>query len=116
MGSGNPSNNWLQTIENFAFLDRNFNRLFAACPTEEQRSQLRRAYVNSRDSFWEARPRIFIETDPLVKEMGADLKKAEEKIEGLLQSLQNIAQVLNVITAAVHLGSSLVTLGSALVA
>lgn len=102
--------------EQYLFLDRNFNRLFAACTTDDQKNQLRRAYVNARDNFWEARLRIFMENDPLVEELNSQLKAAKERIEDMLGNLKQIVQVLNTITAAVQLGSSLITLGSSALA
>ncbi len=103
----------LKTLtDQYFLLDCNFNKLFSACQTDEQRNQLRAAYVNSRDNFWEARNRVFQENDPLVKRLIVDLKAAQKEIEKSLQNLQNIVKILQVITTAVHLGSSLITLGS----
>jgi hypothetical protein len=99
--------------EIYFLLDLNFNKLFAACTTEEQRDRLRHAYVNARDNFWEAQNRVFSQNDPIVKQLTQDVKEAKEKISGMLSNLKEIVKVLDAITAAVHLGSSLITLGSA---
>ena len=108
-----PETNSLKALKDQYFnLDKNFNKLFLACASDGQRDQLRSAYVNSRDNYWEARNRVFQEDEPLVKKMIVDLKNAQNQIEQALQNLQNIVQVIQVITAAVHLGSSLITLGS----
>jgi len=96
----------------YFFLDTNFNRLSAACQTDEQRDQLRREYVNARDNFWEARNRAFREDDPLVQSLNEELKDAQNKIEQLLSGEKNIAELLNVIAQAVGLASRLITLGS----
>jgi shikimate kinase len=108
------SNSFKVLKDQYFLLDRNFNKLFLACQTDEQRNQLRTAYVNSRDNFWEARNRVFQENDPLVRKLITDLKAAQKEIEQSLQNLKDIVKILQVITAAVHLGSSLITLGSAM--
>lgn len=99
--------------DQYFLLDRNFNKLFAACTTAAQRDELRSDYVNSRDNFWEARKRIFAENEPLVKQLNKELQDTKDQIDKMLQNLKNIPQVLKVITAAVRLGSSLITMGSA---
>lgn len=94
-------------------LDRYFNKLFAACQTDEQRDQFRSSYVNARDNFWEARNRVFQENDPLVKSLVDELKAAQKLIEEFLKSSQDIVETLKIIAAAVHLGASIICLGSA---
>jgi methyl-accepting chemotaxis protein len=98
--------------DQYFLLDRNFNKLFAACTNAAQQDELRRDYVNSRDNFWEARNRIFSENDPQVKKLTKELSDSTDTINGMLQNLQNITKILNTITGAVRLGSSLVTMGS----
>jgi hypothetical protein len=97
--------------EQYFLLDRNFNKLFSACPDAE-RDHLRRDYVNARDNFWEARNRIFQENDPLVEQLNRELTTVQGEIKKELKKLTNIVAVLGLITRAVRLGSSLVTLGS----
>jgi hypothetical protein len=102
-----------ETIQNLYFtLDLNFNKLFAACQNEQQRNQLRRDYVNARDAFWEARNRTFVDDDPLVSGIVADLRGARQSIDADLQNLQNIVQTLNTIDGAVSLASRLIALGA----
>jgi hypothetical protein len=98
--------------ETYLLLTRNFNKLYEACKTEEQRNQLRQAYVQARDNFWEAQNRVFQENDPLVADIVKELSEAEEEIKRRLEDLKKIAQVLQAITKAVRLGSSLITVGS----
>jgi len=107
-----PEENIFDNLQKLYFtLDRNFNKLFATCQTEEQRDQLRAAYVNARDNFWEARNLAFQENDPLVKGLTEELRAAQKQIEKFLRNLQDIVETLKVITAAVHFSSSLITLG-----
>ncbi|MBV9929000.1 MAG: hypothetical protein JOZ96_28565 [Acidobacteria bacterium] len=110
--ANSPSFKELKEI--YFLLDLNFNKLFAACTTEEQRDRLRVSYVTARDNFFEAQNRVFQQNDPLVKKLTQDVKDAKEQISGMLSNLKQIVKVLDAVTAAVHLGSSLITLGSAL--
>lgn len=98
--------------DQYFLLDRNFNKAFDACTTDDERNRFKRDYVNSRDNFWEARNRIFLENDPLVTEISEDLKKSNDTINEMLSDLKDIPTILNTITAGVRLGSSLITLGS----
>ncbi len=98
--------------EQYFTLDRNFNRLFTACSNETQRNQFRLDYVISRDNFWEARSRDFIDNDPLVKKINSDLKKANDAIKEMLADLQDIVKILDTISSGVKPGSSLITTGS----
>lgn len=93
-------------------LDRRFNAAFAKCTTNVQRDQLRRDYVISRDNFWEARTRIFIDNDPLVKKISAELKTSNTALSNMLTNLQDIVKVLETISSGVKLGSSLILAGS----
>ena len=98
--------------DQYFLLEDNFNRLFLACRTDEERDRLRRDYVNARDNFWEARNRVFSDNDPHVQGLAQELKETRAKIDGMLASLQDVGTLLQAITAAVRLGSSLITLGS----
>ncbi|HEY5523225.1 MAG TPA: hypothetical protein VIK21_08545 [Desulfuromonadaceae bacterium] len=110
-----PQENTFDDLQRLYFmLDINFNRLFAKCETDKQRDQLRAAYVNARDNFWESRKRVFQENDPIVKSLIDDLKAAQKQTERFLKNLKDIVETLKVITAAVNIGSSLITLGSSL--
>ena len=98
--------------QQYFFLDENFNKLFAGCTTDDQRDQLRRDYVNSRDNYWESRDRAFADNDPHVVSLCAELKKAQDDIEQMLSKLKKFAATLQAVTSAVKLGSSLIMLGS----
>lgn len=98
--------------EQYFTIDQNFNKAFSECENETQKNQLRRAYVSSRDNFWEARRRIFIEDDPLVEQINNDLEKANDAIKEMLADLRDIVVTLDTISSGVKLGSSLITTGS----
>ena len=103
----------LQALEKlYQCLDLNFNALFEACKTEEDRDRLRRDYVNARDNFWEARNRVFHENDPLIASLNAELKETQKSLEKSLADLKKISQILGIISQAVGLASRLITLGS----
>ena len=96
----------------YLWLDGNFNSLFKCCMDDTQRGLLRKAYVNARDNYWEARNRVFHENDPLVAQAAQELANTKSEIDQFQIEESNIAAILGLIANAVHLGSSLITLGS----
>jgi hypothetical protein len=101
----------LEKLQDLYFtLDRSFNRLFAACSTDAEKDQLRTDYVNARDAFWEARTRVFNESDLTIKQTSSELTDTKNKIDADLSSLQLTANTLKLVTAAVRLASSLIAI------
>lgn len=95
----------------FTLMD-NFNRLMAACQTDEQRNALRAAYAQSRDNYNAAINNILNANDPNIDALQAELKSSQGKVEDSLTNLQDISAVIDTIGAAVAVGTKLVTLGS----
>ena len=111
-----PENTSFETIQKqYFFLEDNYDKLLDACETQGERDQFRRDHANARDNFWEARNRVFMPNDPMVKSLTAELKLAQEKIEEMTGNLKDIVKTLNAITAGVRLASSLIVLGSGVV-
>lgn len=103
-------------LENqYAHLDSNYDKILSACNNAEEREKFRREYTIARDNFWEARRRVFLSNDPLVKTLFEELKATQAKIEQMTANLQNIVALLDTITAGVRLASSLIILGSSFV-
>jgi hypothetical protein len=99
----------LEKLQDLYFtLDRNFTRLLAACSTDAEKDQLRTDYVNARDAFWDARTRVFNESDPTIKQTSSELTDTKNKIDADLSSLQLTANTLKLVTAAARLASSLI--------
>ena len=99
--------------DQYQYLDTNFNNIFKRCTTDEERNALRDNYTSSRDNYWEARARVFAETDPTVARARDSLKAANTQMKQDVASLAAISKTLNSIAAAVSVGAKLVTLGSA---
>jgi hypothetical protein len=93
-------------------LDLNFNTLFTACQNIPQQNQFRRDYVNARDAFWEARNRTFIDDDPMVTGIVAELQIAKQSLDADLRNLQDIVQTLKTIDACVSFASRLIAIGA----
>lgn len=98
----------------YFLLDRNFNKIFAACKNDDERDLLRQAYVTSRDNFWEARNRIFVENDPHIVALNTELKAVDTDIKASLKAMKDAAKVLALVASAVRLGSTLLTVGAIL--
>ena len=96
----------------YFYLDRNFNRLFTATTTDEERDTLRADYVQARDNYWQARVRRFNDDDPMVESLQQKVAAAQEEIERAGQRLDDVAGVLDAITSAVNLGSRLLALAA----
>jgi len=97
--------------EQYFFLRRNFEEIFEACQTEEQRNELRRRFATARRNYWGSINKQFNESSAEVEDLLREMKRAKERIEDALEDLQQISQILGVITAAVQVGSALAALG-----
>src|SRR5947207_5277783 len=87
--------------EQYLFLDTNFNDLFGRCVTDDERDQLRREYVAARDTYWEARHRVFVTNDPLLPKLLVEFSAAQQEVERAAKEAQTAAQVLSAIGTAV---------------
>ena len=104
------------TLENlktlYFFLDQNFDDMSAGCRTDDERQQLRQDYIVARDSFGKARNLIFLEQDPIVASLNAQLETAQQQLNGWLSGLKEITEVLSIATDAVSLAGRLVAIGA----
>ena len=98
--------------EQYFYLDRNFNRLFMATKTDEDRDTLRTDYVQARDNYWKARAQRFNDDDPMVEDLQQKVAAAQKEIERAGERLDDVAALLDTITAAVSLGSRLLSLAA----
>lgn len=110
--AGGTSASFAALQEQYFYLDRNFNRLFMATTTDEERDTLRTDYVQARDNYWKARTQRFNDADPMVDELQQKVAAAQQQIERSMERLDDVAGVLDTITAAVNLGSRLVSLAA----
>lgn len=109
-GGGSPTLAALQ--EQYFYLDRNFNRLFAATATDEQRDTLRNDYVQARENYWKARSQVFNEDDPMVGDLRDKVTAAQRKIEKAGERIADVGALLDTITGAVNFGARLVSLAA----
>lgn len=98
--------------EQYFYLDKNFNRLFMAATSDEQRDTVRTDYVQARDNYWQARARRFADEDPMVADLQKRIAAAQKEIVRAGKKLDDVAGVLGLITNAVNLGSQLVALAA----
>ncbi len=111
-GAAGAADTFAMLQEQYFYLDRNFNRLFAAATTDELRDTLRTDYVQARDNYWKARGQRFNEDDPMVQDLQQKVGAAQQRIEKAGKRLENVAGFLDLVTEAVNLGSRLVSLAA----
>lgn len=104
-----------ETVKNTYFdLDKNFEKLFLLCTTDDQRRTLRFDYTVARDNFYNARNKIFHDQDPAVVDVTKQLQDINKQIAHQLVELKDLVSLLASITAAVNLASRAVALAAVL--
>ncbi len=94
-------------------LNENFDDIYDACTTEQQKTTLRSLFVSARDAYWKAVKEQLLDNSPTVEKITKDLSNANDSIKDQLQDLQNVAAFLNLCASAVQLAASLATLAAA---
>jgi len=99
-----------------AALERNYitiqdqvNMLSLNCDQTE-RDSLNTQLVAARSAYWSCVNKAFHDDDPLVVALTAQVKKQTEAIDEAVQSLGDIAKVLDQITTAVNTAAKLAAL------
>jgi hypothetical protein len=109
-----PNSAGFKEIEKtFQEIDANFDALYSACQTMEQRERLRALFSSARDAYWKAVSAVLVDNNPVVAAIRTDLKRVNDRLTKDLASLKNISATLNLITEAVRLAGSLTTLAAA---
>jgi hypothetical protein len=111
-GATSAADTFAMLQKQYFYLDQNFNRLFAATTTDDERDTLRTDYVQARDNYWKARGQRFNDDDPMVQELQQKVGAAQQQIEKAGQRLDDVAGFLDLVTNAVNLGSRLVSLAA----
>jgi hypothetical protein len=96
----------------FDSLDSQFNLLFAACQTEEQRTALKQQYAAAQAAYQMCIGKMLIEDDAEVADLSTKLKAANEQLKLAVTEMGNISKVIDEITTAVTLGAKLASLTS----
>jgi len=94
-------------------LDDDFDEIYAACKTDDQRAALRSLHASARDAFWKAVAEILDDHNPFVMSIYNDLKKSNTSIKKMLDNLKDIVAFLKLATEAVRLAAALATLAAA---
>ncbi len=111
--SADPHPAYLAAVQNaYEVLDENFDALYQKCTTPEQKQSLRSLHDAARDTYWRAVAVVLKDSSPVVCEIYAELKQANQELKDLIANLQNISALIQLVTQAVRLAASLVTLAA----
>ena len=94
-------------------LDDNFDHLFMKCKSDTDRKTLRDLHSAARDAFFRTIAQQLVDNNSVVLAINADLQKANQKIQKLLQGLKDIVAFLQAATEAVRLAGALASLAAA---
>lgn len=94
------------------FLDDNYDELYAACETQDQRDRLRNLHMVARDAFFAAIAARLEDDNQVVQGIRKDLAAANAASKKSLAGLKKIVDVLQLLTQAVRLAGSLAALAA----
>ncbi len=104
---------FLAAIESaYQTLDLNFDDLYAACHSHEEKSQLRSLHAAARDAYWRGVATKLCDDNSVVRAVYDDLNRANQELRDALRDLQQVSAVILLATQAVRLAASLVTLAT----
>lgn len=104
---------FLAAIESaYQVLDNNFDDLYAACHSGEEKSQLRNLHAAARDAYWRGVATRLCDDNSVVRAVYDDLNRANQELRDSLRDLQHLSAVIVLATQAVRLAASLVTLAT----
>jgi hypothetical protein len=114
MPSSNPDAESKKAIaDTFLTLDRNFSKLYAACTTDAERTQLTALRDGARDTFWAVQAKSLADSHEVVVQVRQQLKAANSKVAAELRDLTKIVQILKLIAEAVKTAAALASLAAA---
>ena len=93
-------------------LENNFNTLFDAGTTDEERDNVRHTLVAARDAYWKAERENLEDDNEFVKGLLAELKTANKEIQKKLRNLQDAVAMIKLFGEAVKLIASITTLAA----
>ncbi len=100
----------------YIFLTNHLDEYLDACKgdapgsVDSDQDSVRSNYVTSRQNYWGCIKKIFHDDDPEVMSAVQQVKSAQSALEDSLDSLKEIATVLNTIDQAVKVGGQLAKL------
>lgn len=108
------SNEYLSEIETtYRTIDKSFDKVIAECKSEEEKKMVVASRDAARNAFWQAVDTNFSVNSVLVERARNDLSSVNKKLKGEIESLKNIALLVNVMEDAVRLAVSLAALAAA---
>jgi len=93
-------------------LQPQYSRLRQACVDDQQREDLDQRYGDAEAAYWAAVRHALVDNNATVKELVGELNQITTDLTTNLQTLQNIAAVINLIAQGAKLAASLVTLAA----
>jgi hypothetical protein len=101
----------LQSLENqYFYLTSNLATLQAKYPNEPEKSQFMTQYVNSRRNYFNSINKIFHDDDPAIISLCKQMKQQQAVIKKEVDTMSDVAKLLNDITTAVQVGAKLASL------
>lgn len=101
---------YAEIAETYRLIDGNWDALWNAADTTEEREQLKGARDGARDSFWAASATKLEDNHGLVIATRKSLKEANEELAALITSMESFTKTIKVMTQAVTLAAAVVTL------
>ena len=101
----------LQSLENqYFYLTSHLSDLQAKYPAEPEKSKFMTQYVNSRRNYFNSINKIFHDDDPAIVSLCAQMKQQQSVIKKEVETMADVAKLLNDITTAVQVGAKLASL------
>ncbi len=101
--------------EQYFRIDKNYDSLFNACKTEEEKNNFKNDYMIARANHRKSLNLNFNENDPVIKNLTEELGKLEKRIEKDIKNTENALNVMKMISEAVRIASSIIVMAMSLV-
>ena len=94
-------------------LENNFDDLYAAAKTDDDRTDLRHRLTAARDAYWMAVDRGLKDHNQFVNDLADDLVAQNRALAAQIKSLKDFTTFLDIATEAVKLAASIAALAAA---
>ncbi len=94
--------------DQYFMIDNNYDSLFNACTTKDEKRILKRNYMASRTNYRKSLNLIFDENDPVINELTNELSKLEERIKNDIKKKRKALNVMKMISDAVKIASNII--------
>jgi len=101
----------LQSLQDLYFyLTNNLATLQAKYSQEPQKSEFMTQYVAARRNFFNSINKVFHDDDPQIVTLCAQMKQQQATLKKEVDTMNDVAKVLNAITTAVQIGAKIASL------